>query len=142
MEGRLLFPTNVMVPVGQTCKRIHFLHASDGRTDIWNEVGRYVVRFADGPPAEIPIRSRCDLFSCVMASVYPLALHKSADLRTRTAVPAWAGTSSDPQSEGRVLRLFKFTWENPNGPQEVASIELTSGQNQEAAPFVVAITVE
>ena len=77
-----------------------------------------------------------------MAPAYPLALYKSADLRTRTAVPAWAGTSSDPQSEDRVLRLFKFTWKNPNGPQEVASIELTSSQNQEAAPFVVAITVE
>ena len=141
-EGRLLFPTNVMVQVGQTCQRIHFLHASDGEPELWDEVGRYVVHFADGSQSGIPIFYRCDLLFSRMAGTHPLALHKSADLRTRTAVPAWAGTSSAPQSQSRVLRLFKFTWDNPNGPQEVTSIELKSGISWAAAPFVVAITVE
>ena len=72
----------------------------------------------------------------------PLVPYQPRDLSGPVAVPAWAGTCPAAQSRNFSLRLFKLTWENPNGPQEVTAIELTSDPNRWSAPLVVAITVE
>jgi len=54
---------------------------------------------------------------------------------------AWSGTNESSRQQGRTIRLFKSTWENPLPSVEVKSIDFVSTHEQ-AAPFLVAITAE
>ena len=108
----------------------------------WAEMGQYIIHFKNADKAEIPLFSSSDLFGYELAGAVPLVPWKARDLSRPNADLAWAGNNPAVQSRGHSIRLFKRTWQNPNGPHEVTSIELISRLPAHHAPFVVAITVE
>jgi hypothetical protein len=44
------------IKVGQPCRRLHFLHATGWVVPDGTVIGRYVIHYADGQRAEVPIR--------------------------------------------------------------------------------------
>jgi hypothetical protein len=119
------------IPVGHALARIHFLHAAiGGELTETNEVkaGSYMVHYADGQQHEIPLRLGKELADWW----FP----KPTD-----AEVAWTGSNSRSAYNGKTVQLFKFTWQNPRPQVEVRSLDLISAMTN-AAPFVVAITVE
>ena len=53
----------------------------------------------------------------------------------------WQGIDRTVNKEGQKVQLFKFTWQNPRPQVEIRSLDVISAVTN-AAPFVVAITVE
>jgi hypothetical protein len=60
-----------------------------------------------------------------------------ASHKLKRAVIAWSGINAD----GRTVRLFKSSWENPWPTAEIADIDYVSAMAS-SAPFLVAITLE
>jgi hypothetical protein len=56
-------------------------------------------------------------------------------------VVPWTGTSESSRAQGKKIRLFKTTWENPLPEVALASIDFVSTK-EVVAPFLVAITAE
>ena len=115
------------IPVGQACRRIHFLHAADVAAKADTRLGSYVLHYQDGNTAELPV-----LYGkTVLAWDAPLAPGK-----THPTV-AWCGRSNSKLS----AHLFLTTWENPRPDMVVQSIDLVPALAA-SAPFVAAITVD
>ncbi len=58
-----------------------------------------------------------------------------------TYVSAWTGTNESSRKQGRTIRLYKSTSENPIPGAEVKSIDFVSN-HEVAAPFLIAIKIE
>jgi eukaryotic-like serine/threonine-protein kinase len=132
-EGR--FPIRVLgMRVGQSCERLHFLHAAiHGNRPPGLVVGSYVLRYADGTWHELPIvlgEQVRDWF----ASPDEPALSES------TCV-AWTGWNGKSRRFGTTIRLFKTTWSNPRPDLAIETIDFVS-KRAGVGPFLVAITVE
>ena len=121
------------IKVGQKCRRLHFLHATrhDARDGML--VGSYIVHYAGLQRQEIPIVYGQDVRDWVMVRGEPIEAEKS--------VVAWMGMSPAAKAQGKFLRIFKSTWENPVGSQEIVSIDFLSSIS-DAAPFLIALTAE
>jgi hypothetical protein len=121
--------------VGFLCQRAHFLHAATRAADLpdGTQIGNYIAHFVDGEQIEIPIVIGRDLGYW----------KNRPDDTGKPFVIAWTGISANTSSvaEGRDIRLFKTTWENPLPEVPLRSIDLISTHGR-AAPFVVAITAE
>jgi hypothetical protein len=130
------------IAVGQTCRAIHFLHATQGGSyqqpghakheNDGVEVGQYVIRYADGTQATQPL-------------IYGEHLRDWWDWDgnppTAKCQPVWMGEDADSRRNQRKLRLYWAVWENPQPETPVRSIDLVSA-NAKAAPFCVAVTLE
>jgi hypothetical protein len=111
----------------QPCQRIHFLHGADRQTGEGTRIGIYVIRYAEGGTAEIPVVYGHDV------SVW----NEAVEPGTIGPKVAWKGRNNSSLN----VQLFLTTWENPRADKKVEGIDLVSAM-KEAAPFVVAITVE
>jgi hypothetical protein len=121
------------IAVGLACQRLHLLHAAVSAygTKEGTQIGSYIVRYANGQTREIPIvvgRDIADWFS-------------QPNEANQKFVVAWTGTNESSRAQGRTIRLFKSTWENPIPEVTVNSIDFISS-HEGAAPFLVAITAE
>jgi WD40 repeat protein/tRNA A-37 threonylcarbamoyl transferase component Bud32 len=116
------------IRIGQRLGKLHVLHAANWNEKEPVEIGSYVLRYADGQTASLPIFYGCDLRDWSV-SVDPGQL-------TPDAPVVWTGPGG---SAG--LRLFHRAYVNPRPEAEVATLDFISA-NRQAAPFVVAITVE
>ncbi len=126
--NQLDFPEKVVgIAVMQGCRRIHFVHAADRQTGEGTRIGTYVIRCGDGGTVEIPVVYGRE----VRAWNRPLEQGKPGPS------VAWSGRNNSSLS----VQLFLTTWENPRPEVPVEAIDLVS-EMKEAAPFVVAITVE
>jgi hypothetical protein len=127
---KTLFPNEVPgILVGRTANRIHFLHAAvieDSNYQV--KTGNYLVHFADGQQQEIP------LFNGTEIGAWFDAKHTDAEV-------AWEELDRHVATQDQNVRLYKFTWQNPRPQVEVLSLDVISAVTN-AAPFVVAITVE
>jgi hypothetical protein len=124
------------IPVGQTCQRLHFLHAVGfgNPTDEGSQIGAYVVRFAASQKRlEIPIRYGHEVRNWHTQRGEPAA---PPDLTV-----AWKGQNAVSRKSGHALRLFQTTWTNTAPDLEIESIDYVSRMAL-AAPFLIAITVE
>ncbi len=54
---------------------------------------------------------------------------------------AWTGGNKRTAEEGRWLRLFKTTWQNPTPEIEIRSLDFAT-ESREAFPFLIAVTAE
>jgi hypothetical protein len=54
---------------------------------------------------------------------------------------AWVGQNAESRRQGRTIRLFISTWENPAPGETVSTIDFI-GYQKGPAPFLVAVTVE
>jgi WD40 repeat protein len=124
------------IEVGRKCERLHFLHATrySDRDLPPVEVGSYVLHYADGQEKSLPIVYGQDIRNCCTVQGEPLEAQK--------AVLAWLGTSPEVQANSAFLRLFMSTWSNPRPGQEVISLDFRSSVTNDAAPFLIAVTVE
>lgn len=123
------------IPLGQTCRAIHFLHAVGWYARDDSAIGDYVVRYADGVEHTIPI-----VYGGNTWSWWELD-GKSINLNHDTTTLAWRGRNPFSSRAGRDLLLFHFRWNNPRPDQPVASLTFRSRQTQ-CAPFLIAITAD
>jgi hypothetical protein len=129
-DPRNPFPEKIVgVKVRQNSRQLHFLHATGWRAPDGARIGAYVVHFADGRLQSIPIVYGEDVRDWNSGN------DDATQLKRATVV--WSVLND---SKFRV-RLFMSTWENPWPETEIVSLDYVSTMT-EAAPFLVAITVE
>jgi tetratricopeptide (TPR) repeat protein len=118
------------IPVRRIARRIHFLHASAWGNYVRAQarIGSYVIHYADGTIAEVPLRTGEELAEW-QASGGPKDLPH--------AHIAWLGTNP---LKARV-QLFKHTWENSRPDVPVETLDFRSDMTA-AAPFLIAITAD
>lgn len=113
------------IEVRQKCRRLRFLGGAGWATDAslhGLRAASYIVRYADGSTAEVPVRVGHETRDWWDAG----------DPSLDNAVRAWRGDGKS---------LWMHTWENPKPEIEVVSLDFVSAM-KEPAPFVVAITAE
>jgi hypothetical protein len=108
---------------------LHFLHATEFSSEEAPLIGTYVVHYADGSVASIPL-------------VYGRALVDWWQSPGRMGEPtgakvAWTGAN---ESAGKI-RLFDLAWINPHPEKEIASLDVISA-DKGCDPFLVAVTVQ
>jgi eukaryotic-like serine/threonine-protein kinase len=126
------FPESVTgIRVGRKCRRVHFLEGSSwsGNEDLNMTIGSYVLHYADGDRAELPIIYGQDIRDWWQAIGHPLS----------TAIPVW--TAPNRLQGGGLIGIYKNTRENPRPNEELVSIDFIS-RTRIGAPFLVAITIE
>jgi len=126
------------IRVGRKCHRLHFLQATSWGTRAGDEVGSYVLHYADGERRELPIVFGRDLASYWFMGV-PSAVKENG-----SAVVVWTGSRrarASNLSDLYSICLYKSTRENPRPDVELESIDFVSSMSS-AAPFLVALTVE
>jgi WD40 repeat protein len=129
------YPTAVQeILVQRVCRRLHFLHAAIFADAVPNgaPIGRYVLHYANGKQAEIPI--------VIGESVADWFAPPSEDKRPFTV--AWTGQNAESRRQGRTIRLFRTTWENPEPAQPIRSLDFVWNPPGPAAPFLVSLTTE
>lgn len=130
------------IPVRQKVDRLYFLHAANfaslnPRLSPGQEIGAYVVHYADGNQIRIPLRAGIDIADWW-------------DVRDEVsqAQVAWTGTNAAASASRDRLRLFLESWENPWPGVTIQSLDLVAAERtvplgQAApAPFLVAVTGE
>jgi serine/threonine protein kinase len=129
------FPARIDgIAIGQTCRRLHFLHAASNAALIEDgtQIGQYVVHLANGEQRDIPIVLGRDLLDWW-----------NQPREGQPIVIAWEGDNpkSRLHADGRKLRLFKSTWENPFTEVEVDVVDFVATRPG-PSPFLVALTAE
>ena len=121
------------IPVGRAFHRLHALLATDEKEAEGRTVGRLAWRHVDGERVEFPI-----VYGEHVRCWWEWPNDPSGIKRGRVA---WRGSNPAAARENATLRLYVSTWENPRPDVEVQTLDLVS-ELAEAAPFVIAITVE
>jgi serine/threonine protein kinase/WD40 repeat protein len=131
----LAYPSHVLdIPIGQRCRRLHFLHAAilAANARPGDELGSYIFHYVDGRKVERPIITGKDMAD------WGAQLNEQA---TNCAI-AWAGSNPAARRDGHSLRLFKTTWENPFPDVSIRQFDFASDKPSAGQPFLVAITAE
>jgi RNA polymerase sigma factor (sigma-70 family) len=119
------------IKINSAFKSLYLLHATQQAVASGTEIGAYVVNYADGSHERIPI-------------VYGKDLCNWWDFQTNefpsNAIIAWQGKNREGP-DGRQVRLFARTWENPHPTKVVETIDVESSITA-CDPFVVALTIE
>lgn len=131
------FPQQVKgIPVHQTCRRLHFLHATASDTEDDTTVSRYVVHYADQRTQRID-----NLYGRHLRSWWT-NIGESLTAEPQRGALVWMGTNPQAESDNaKSLRMFKRTWENPWPETEIASVDFESA-GKGVGPFLLAITAE
>ena len=129
------FPREVnSIPVQQTCRRLHFLHAARTTNEIAGvAIGKYVIHLSNGESRELAVKLGDDVWNREFTTTAPQPTKKS--------LVAWTGPAGDAYEKGTQARLFQSTWGNPLPSIPVQSIDFVSAMN-EPSPMLYAITVE
>ena len=125
------------IKIGRRADALFFLHACNpdpkelARLDrdkpaLW----RYVVHYADGKTAEVPVRWGEDVGAWDVAAARPL----------KNAVVAWQGAF--PKDGSRRAALYTFQWNNPRPQAAIESVDFVEGPDHGrlASPALLAIT--
>ncbi|HWW02960.1 MAG TPA: protein kinase [Candidatus Acidoferrum sp.] len=133
--NRLAYPNHVLgIPVRRQCRRLHFLHAAifSGNARVGDELGSYILHYADGRQIELPI---------VMGKDVADWWSVSSQTNISCAV-AWTGNNPSARAGGNTIRLFKTTWDNPTPGVLIRHFDFTSDKPTPGQPFLVAVTAE
>ncbi len=113
---------------------LHFLHATQYSSEEAPLIGTYVVHYADGSRASIPLVYGRDLVNWWQ---FP-----GGKAEPTGAKVAWTGTNEAAElNEGLKIRLFDLAWTNPHPEKEIASLDVLSADKR-CDPFLVAVTVQ
>jgi WD40 repeat protein len=127
------FPTQVgQIPIGRSCRRLHFLCAFRLGTPEGTRVGTLVMRQGQGLESELPLLSGRNL------SDWWSGNDASDD---GGPVVAWTGQNAAATRARCHLHLFKVTWENPRPGLPVESFTFRS-ELTDSGPFLLAVTAE
>jgi hypothetical protein len=127
------FHPMAVIEVGQRCRRLHFLQATEGDPNIdGSTVARWIVHYLDDSTQEWPV--------IYGDHVRELSYRTDEPLEARQAKLVWQGrrVRSLPVV---ATRLFESTWINPRPELEITRLEFRIGQTA-LKPLVVAITAE
>jgi hypothetical protein len=120
------------IAVHATAQRIHFLHSACWAAGDGEKVGDYVVHYASGDVAAIPIlylRSLRDWWT------------KAADPMPTEAAVAWAGQNEIAVTRGFQVVVFDYAWANPKPDVAIDTIDFVSA-GATSSPFLIAITLQ
>jgi hypothetical protein len=120
------------IAVGATAQRIHFFHASSWSDDDGVEIGDYVVHYADGTTATIPI--------LYLRALRDWWLEPGGAMPTDAAV-AWTGQNGATAKRGFQVVLFDYEWTNPQPGVSIDAMDFVSAQAA-ASPFLIAVTLD
>jgi hypothetical protein len=127
------FPRAVKgIEINRKGRRLHFLHGTAGSAREDETVGEYVLHYASGQSESIPIVYRRNVLDWWASEGDPLP--SDADV-------AWTGENEAAREQGRRIRLYRYTANNPLPNEELATIDFVSKMT-DAAPFLVGMTVE
>jgi eukaryotic-like serine/threonine-protein kinase len=128
-KAEVEFPDRVQgIAIQQTCRKIHFLHATYSVVPDGTEIARYIVHYADGKDVSIPVLYGEDLREWRLRS-------DSSPTISRGEV-AWSINDVDDTN-----RLFRSTWTNTLSDGPIESLDFVSTMT-DCFPFLLAITVE
>jgi beta-galactosidase len=124
------------VPVGRKADALFFLHAAriDRRRNPQEikegkafEIARYVVHYADGQTAEIPVRAEIDV--------------EHYTQKTPAAIPGAQLAWTRPyESTDTSAAAYSKQWNNPRPEVEIAAVDILPGKDNVGVPAVLAIT--
>ena len=107
----LVFPEAVRgIPVHVKGHKLHCLHATAWSDKEGTRIGAYVLSYAGGRTATVPI-----LYQWHAVDWW----YSPADKSPTAAEVVWTGDSERTRSMGFKLRLMKFTWQNPSPDVEI-----------------------
>ena len=118
----------ITFPIKQSCRRLHFLHATDLPEPEGSAVAAYVIHYADSQQLEIPVLYGRDIQAWLLEEDPPAQVQPPIVWRTSAG-------------GGITLQLCRFTWENPRPDVAIESLDFASKETK-AAPFLVAITAD
>jgi WD40 repeat protein/serine/threonine protein kinase len=132
------FPREVSgIRVGRGLKRVHLLHGTSswGIPPDGTRVASLVLRYQDATEHPFEIEYGRDVRN------WDFGPNGDSKTSITRATVAWSATNHLAIGKEQPVRLFLSTFENPKPASEVTSIDLISTMT-EAAPFMIAITVE
>jgi eukaryotic-like serine/threonine-protein kinase len=125
-------PDRVVIPMKRAFTRLHALHAATWFERQGCTIGAFVLHYANGEVAELPI-----LYGEHLRGEYPGQGAKSECPKGRLV---WGpGSGADPTDTRP--RLYQATFPNPTPAREVVQIDFIS-KGTRCAPLLVALTVE
>ena len=136
-QGRK-FPERVEgLRIGQTCQRLHFLHAAGYVSGSVNgtQIARYVVHYANGQEQDIPVIYGRDVLRHWV---------RSAPTNSATGpVLAWMGKAgpTNAPAAGLSPALYHTTWLNPSPQVRIESLDFVSAMTEVDA-FLVGLTLD
>lgn len=134
-RGWFAYPETVKIELGaRMFHRLHVLHATAFADRPGTVIGAYLLHYADGAQHRLEIICGRDLADWI-------ASRDSGPESAKPSRAAVAWTAESPSGDGRWLRLFHRTYENPRPDQAVVSIEFSSAMAK-SGPFLVAMTVK
>jgi eukaryotic-like serine/threonine-protein kinase len=120
------------IPVGRTCRRLHFLHAAVHTLLHERISGFYRLHYADGSTARLELVSGEDIGDSDAA-------HRLS--RCSRGSVAWEGGFQVAGRPPSRVRLFHRAFDNPHPEKEIVSMDLVA-EGGGVKPFLVALTVE
>jgi len=111
------------IPINRRLTRLHVMQGASYRDRGGNQIGYYVLYFADGQRETLPIIYGQDV-----------SAEQGNRAQTTRAKVAWPGTRTQ-------LPIFTVSWMNPRPDVEIKSLDFVSVMS-ESSPLLVAITVE
>ncbi len=96
-----------------------------------------MLRYADGTRHELPIQYGRHLKEWWTPAADPTKAAQPLE----NGIVAWTGSNPPARQQGHILRLYLTTYANPRPDLEVTDIDYVSAMT-EAAPFLVAVTIE
>jgi hypothetical protein len=133
-DNGLAYPSHVYgIPVGRQCHQLHFLQAAilAASAHAGDELGSYIIHYTDGRQVAVPIITGKE-----MADGWSQSGESSAGL-----VPAWVESNPAAHRNGRTIRLFQTTWENPFPEMPISQLDFESDRPTPGQPCLVAITL-
>jgi len=132
------------IPVGRKAARLYLLQGCHYIGSQGANVGSYVVHYADGTSATIPIRYGLDLadwwgYTQSRASEAVIAWRGRNEAAAHWDwFQGWAAALGHPLG----VQLYLKTWVNPTLDVEITSLDLVNGATASSgvAPFLVAVT--
>jgi hypothetical protein len=121
------------IRVDQKCRRLHFLHGTQYRVADGTRIGSYVLHYAGGLRAELPI--------VYGQQVRDWWTSGTEEYDAKIARVAWKGSNTAAERQKTSLRIFESTCQNPHPEQLVQSVDFVSAMT-DSAPFLIAITLE
>jgi hypothetical protein len=132
-ETGIDFPRAVRgIKVNCQGRKLHFLHGTAWSTDQDAKIGEYVLHYAGGQTASIPILYRRQVTDWWIQERDPVPT--DADV-------AWTGENEASHKLGCRVQLYRYTANNPLPDQEIETVDFVSTMT-ESAPFLVALTIE
>jgi hypothetical protein len=121
------------IKVDRKLVKLHILHATGWSADDDTIIAEYVVTWDDDTSVTIPVVYGKDVMDWWYAEDTPDP--------TRGKV-AWMGENDAAKAQGKKIRLYLTTWENPKPDKKVKTIGFSTSKETPCAPFCVALTAE